>query len=68
MNTIPYFGCVSSDQIFSWDVSTGAYDEGSSDGTTPRAFISVLSEMIHDSDTCEGAADDDAGEGRMDSE
>lgn len=28
----------------------------------------MISEMTHSSDTCEGAADDDVGEGRMDSE
>lgn len=28
----------------------------------------MLSEIIDDSETCEGAADEDAGEGRMDSE
>lgn len=53
--------------MFSWSRGENTYDLGSSDGDTPRSFVSVLSEMTHDLDTCSGAADDDAGEGRMDS-
>lgn len=53
--------------MFSWSRGQKTYDLGASDGDSPRSFISVLSEMTHSSDTCSGAADDDAGEGRMDS-
>ncbi|CAN0556801.1 unnamed protein product, partial [Laminaria digitata] len=55
-------------QVFSWSRSKGTPDNGASDGSSPRSFISIVSEMTHSSDTCVGAADDDAGEGRMDSE
>lgn len=52
----------------SWSVTNKAPDEGSYDGSNPRSYISAISEMTHPSDTCEGAADEDIGEGRMDSE
>lgn len=55
-------------QVFSWSRSKAAYDTGASDGSNPRAYMSVLSEVTHASDTCDGAADDDVGEGRLDSE
>lgn len=55
-------------QVFSWSRSKATFDSGASDGSSPRSFVSIVSEMIHSSDTCVGAADDDAGEGRMDSE
>lgn len=54
-------------KVTSWSRTAGEPDAGATDGTSPRAYISVLSELIHPSDVCEGAADDDAGEGRMDS-
>lgn len=52
----------------SWSVSKNAPDNGKSDGSNPRSYISVLSEVIHSADKCDGAADDDSGESRMDSE
>lgn len=55
-------------KVFSWKRTQGTYDMGSSDGDQPRAYISIISEMTHDADKCEGAANDDVGEGRMDSE
>lgn len=55
-------------QVVSWSQSKATYDSGASDGGNPRSFISIVSEMTHSADTCTGAADDDAGEGRMDSE
>lgn len=58
--------CIS--QVTSWSVSKAAPDAGASDGSNPRSFLSVVSEMTHSADTCEGAADDEAGEARLDSE
>ncbi|CAM9170241.1 unnamed protein product [Scytosiphon promiscuus] len=52
--------------VTSWSVGNKTPDLGSSDGSNPRSFLSAVSEMTHSSDTCEGAADDDAGEARMD--
>ncbi|CAB1118833.1 MEP7c [Ectocarpus sp. CCAP 1310/34] len=51
-----------------WYQVNRAPDNGAYDGLNARSFISAVSEMTHPSDTCDGAADDDAGEARMDSE
>lgn len=51
-------------QVFSWDEAAGAYDEDHEDG---RSYISVVSEVITDSDeTCGGRAKNNMGEARMD--
>lgn len=55
-------------KVFSWSVGNRAYDDGAKDGSSPRSFLSVISEAIHPGENCTGMADDDAGEGRMDSE
>ncbi|CAN0091526.1 unnamed protein product [Ectocarpus sp. 6 AP-2014] len=52
--------------LTSWSVGNRAPDNGAYDGLNARSFISAVSEMTHPSDTCDGAADDDAGEARMD--
>ncbi|CAM9858476.1 unnamed protein product, partial [Ectocarpus fasciculatus] len=53
-------------KVTSWSQGNKAPDNGAYDGSNPRSFISAVSEMTHPSDTCDGAADDDAGEARMD--
>ena len=52
--------------MFSWDTSTNAPDRNEDDG---RSYISAVSEVItDDSQTCEGRANENAGEARMDIE
>ncbi|CAN0253971.1 unnamed protein product [Pylaiella littoralis] len=53
-------------KVTSWSVSSKNPDAGAKDGTSPRSYLRVISENTHPGETCPGAADDDAGEGRMD--
>lgn len=52
--------------MFSWDTTTNSPDTNEDDG---RSYISAVSEVItNDLETCDGRANDNMGEARMDIE
>ncbi|CBJ26769.1 Mannuronan C-5-epimerase [Ectocarpus siliculosus] len=66
LNTFGGYISILNTKVTSWSVSNKEPDAGAYDGSNPRSYMSAVSEMTHPSDTCDGAADDDAGEARLD--
>lgn len=54
---------IDSTKISSWNPSSKSYDFNTEDG---RSYISCLSEVMTEGQTCDGRAKNDMGEGRMD--